>query len=867
MTTYLGSKGYTIYKNELTLNELNTIKKELTIKPYVPKNSMNKVQSFPVFRESKKKIYVPRFYGTEHYGPPEEIRINDGDEINLNFKGELRDYQKPIVEKYIKHAKKDGCGLLEIHTGGGKTVLALNILSKLKKKTLIIVHKEFLLRQWVERIEQFLPNSKIGKIQGTTIDIEGKDIVIGMLQSLSMKEYDPKIFNNFGFTILDECFPYNQHIHTDNGLIGIGTLYEKWNNNEILPKILSFNRKTKLFEYKKMTYAWRKEREDLIKIKLSKKVINCTPEHKILTTKGYIEANKLNKGDLIMCKYDKNNIDNIISPALNNDQLQLVYGSYLGDGNIDITKKNRYRLRVLHCEKGKEYCQWKASIFNINKLNYIEKNGYSQKPAYYFQTKIFDLEDKIPKNTKHVPDWLIDKIDERGIAVWYMNDGSIMKRKLKDGSINNYISIHTDNFDYEMQEKIVKKFNEYGIESSIHKSREKYYYLNFNKENTFKLLNLISPYIHSSMKYKIDFKLSGGICNYKWDNEFLNYGLLKVTSINYFKNKGTNNCKKPYVYDIEVEDNHNFILGTKIDNKQKDYIDGPIVSNCHHLLAQVFSKALFKIVTKYMLGLSATMDRKDGLTYVFKMFLGEVVIKKERPIQNNIIVKSIEYYNDNDKYSKTELNWKGQTNYVCMIKKLCEFKPRRDFILKVLIEILKGDENQQIMIIGHNKSLLIYLYNEIKKNEIASVGYYLGGMKAKDLKESESKKVIIATYAMAEEGLDIKSLSTLLMGSPKVDVRQAVGRILRKAGGEKLVIDIVDQHPIFERHWKKRKTWYNKRQFKVLRSNNKDFDKNIWQDITGRKRKQKKTNKKNNKKINIDTEIFSQGIPLFSMDD
>ena len=219
------------------------------------------------------------------------------------------------------------------------------------------------------------------------------------------------------------------------------------------------------------------------------------------------------------------------------------------------------------------------------------------------------------------------------------------------------------------------------------------------------------------------------------------------------------------------------------------------------------------------------------------------------------------------KYSKTELNWKGQTNYVCMIKKLCEFKPRRDFILKVLIEILKGDENQQIMIIGHNKSLLIYLYNEIKKNEIASVGYYLGGMKAKDLKESESKKVIIATYAMAEEGLDIKSLSTLLMGSPKVDVRQAVGRILRKAGGEKLVIDIVDQHPIFERHWKKRKTWYNKRQFKVLRSNNKDFDKNIWQDITGRKRKQKKTNKKNNKKINIDTEIFSQGIPLFSMDD
>jgi len=847
MTTYLGYKGYTLYKKQLTLNEQNTIKKDLTIKPYVPKNSMIKVKSFPVFRESQKKIYVPRFYGYENYGNPNEIRIDDGKNIELKFNGTLRDYQKPIVDKFLKHAKKYGCGLLEIHTGGGKTVLALDILSKLQKKTLIIVHKEFLLRQWKERIEEFLPNAKIGRIQGNIIDIENKDIVIGMLQSLSMKEYSQNIFKSFGFTIFDECFPYNQHIHTDNGPIKIGTLYQKWKNNEILPKILSFNRKTKLFEYKKMTYAWRKEREDLIKIKLSKKVINCTPEHKILTTKGYIEANKLNEGDLIICKYDKNHIDNIITPALNNEQLQLVYGSYLGDGNIDITKKNRYRLRVLHCEKQKEYCEWKAKMFNINKLNYIEKNGYSQKPAYYFQTKIFDLEDKIPKNTKYVPDWLIDKIDEKGIAVWYMDDGSIMKRKLKDGTISNYISIHSNNFDYEMHQKFVKKFNEYGIESSIHKSREKYYYLMFNKENTFKLLNLISPYIHSSMKYKIDLKLSSSICNHKWKNEFLNYGLLKVTSINYFKNEGANNCKKPYVYDIEVEDNHNFILGTKRDNKQKNYIDGPVVSNCHHMLAEVFSKALFKIVTKYMLGLSATMERKDGLTKVFKLFIGDIVVKKERPIQDNVTVKSIQYTNNDEKYSETEYNFRGQTHYSRMIKKLCEFKPRRDFILKVLSKILKDNLEQQIMIIGHNKSILIYLHNEIKNNEIASVGYYMGGMKEKDLKESESKKVIIATYAMAEEGLDIKSLSTLLMASPKVDVTQAVGRILRKADGEKLIIDIVDQHPIFERHWKKRKTWYNKRFFTVLRTNNTDFNKDIWTDISKKSVKNKKNTMKKNK--------------------
>ena len=69
---------------------------------------------------------------------------------------------------------------------------------------MIIVHKEFLLRQWKERIEQFLPDARVGRIQGPTVDIEDKDIVIGMLQSLSMKDYDINLFQCFGLTIIDE---------------------------------------------------------------------------------------------------------------------------------------------------------------------------------------------------------------------------------------------------------------------------------------------------------------------------------------------------------------------------------------------------------------------------------------------------------------------------------------------------------------------------------------------------------------------------------------------------------------------------------------------------------------------------------------
>ena len=157
---------------------------------------------------------------------------------------------------------------------------------------------------------------------------------------------------------------------------------------------------------------------------MSKKTIKCTHNHKILTNKGYIKACDLSINDIILSKYDNNHKDNIIAPALNEDQLQIVYGSYLGDGNISITKKNRYRLRIIHCEKQKEYCNWKATMFSIRKLNYIQKNGYSQKPAYSFTSKIFEililLVNLLVQKFEHVFEWAISPSSKRvGVAPFY----------------------------------------------------------------------------------------------------------------------------------------------------------------------------------------------------------------------------------------------------------------------------------------------------------------------------------------------------------------------------------------------------------------------------------------------------------------
>ena len=134
--TYFGNKGYTIYKENLEVEEQELIRKELTVSPYVPKNSLQKPSSFQIYRESPKKLYLPKYYGYREYGEPDEIRLTGGDDIYIAFNGELRDFQKPIVNTYLENEKKSGGGLLEIHTGAGKTVMALKIIAQLKKKNI-----------------------------------------------------------------------------------------------------------------------------------------------------------------------------------------------------------------------------------------------------------------------------------------------------------------------------------------------------------------------------------------------------------------------------------------------------------------------------------------------------------------------------------------------------------------------------------------------------------------------------------------------------------------------------------------------------------------------------------------------------------
>ena len=99
-------------------------------------------------------------------------------------------------------------GIFQADPGFGKTNVALELIARLGVTTVILVHKEFLLTQWVRRINTWLPNAKVGVVRGSKCDFKDKDIVVAMIESLALEDgnrYPSEFYDWPGLLIVDEC--------------------------------------------------------------------------------------------------------------------------------------------------------------------------------------------------------------------------------------------------------------------------------------------------------------------------------------------------------------------------------------------------------------------------------------------------------------------------------------------------------------------------------------------------------------------------------------------------------------------------------------------------------------------------------------
>lgn len=243
-----------------------------------------------------------------------------------------------------------------------------------------------------------------------------------------------------------------------------------------------------------------------------------------------------------------------------------------------------------------------------------------------------------------------------------------------------------------------------------------------------------------------------------------------------------------------------------------------IFDECHHLGAAQFSRALLKVQTKNMLGLSATPTRDDGLTKVFEWFLGEPVYwEKTREPDPDVIVRKVEFESEEESYTKLPTDYHGETILARLLTQVVECEERNLVIDGLLRDLLK-EPARKILVLSERKEHLKRIESGLPKG--TAVGYYIGGMKEEVREEgARTATVLLGTYAMASEAMNIKTLNTMIMASPRKKIEQSTGRILRTRKDERavdpVIIDVVDSHDVYHSQWEKRKAYYKKCHYKI----------------------------------------------------
>lgn len=229
-----------------------------------------------------------------------------------------------------------------------------------------------------------------------------------------------------------------------------------------------------------------------------------------------------------------------------------------------------------------------------------------------------------------------------------------------------------------------------------------------------------------------------------------------------------------------------------------------IVDECHRVCGSParlgqFSRVLSNLAARHKYGLSATVHRADGTEKAMFAYLGDVKYRvPEEAVADKVMpVKVIQYSTGITLDPEEYTDFDGTIVWAKYITALAEDKPRQAKLAYVIKQLLA--EDRSVLVLADRISLLKAL------RELVGQGWVLTGESSgisrklvlEQLRKGESK-LLLSTYALAKEGLDIPCLDTLVMATPVKDyavVIQAVGRVARVAEGKKepLIIDVLDR--------------------------------------------------------------------------
>lgn len=203
---------------------------------------------------------------------------------------------------------------------------------------------------------------------------------------------------------------------------------------------------------------------------------------------------------------------------MNKKNKSILLALAIGDGCISKKNDNRcnytqYSITFKHSIKQYEYLQYKANIVNSifggkqNEVRYINNNGYdgciyskSNSDLKYIYNILY------PKGKKQLTEKVLNNLTPEGIAIWYMDDGSLYPQK-QNGKIKAFQMVISTCCDTKEETQIIIDYfvKKWGVKFHIKRNKGKYS-ITCNTKEIRKFIPIVSPYVKKieCMKYKID---------------------------------------------------------------------------------------------------------------------------------------------------------------------------------------------------------------------------------------------------------------------------------------------------------------------------------------------------------------------------
>lgn len=363
------------------------------------------------------------------------------------------------------------------------------------------------------------------------------------------------------------CFNYTTRVVLADGTTQkIGKIV----NQKLPVEVLSYNAVTGEIELRKVVNWFDNGNADYFLQfeveggKSGKRKFAVTPNHTIYTPDGECSADELSIGDEVFVTIHDYN--------LTEDQRQLVLGSSLGDGSLRKTGTHTATFRVGHGTEQTDYANWKYEMLSPLTREFGKVgNGFGFDTCATatfadFRSHLYNEQGK-----RTITDEVLNALDARGLAAWYGDDGTFAGHFRKWG--NGKSSLYNASLKGADREKVMNYFERIGVGRPQDFGRG----FRFNSEQTKRLHEIIAPFLHPSLEYKLHPSQRGKFC---WlpedaklkreDLKYLRAVPAKITKI--YRKPPTRSMRR---FDLEVEGNHTYLVdGVVVHNSPETTTGG-----------------------------------------------------------------------------------------------------------------------------------------------------------------------------------------------------------------------------------------------------------------------------------------------------